>query len=182
MKDLEQTFNQYFNCKPLSELPSIPKQYSYFPDNKMNGQDGLIIEVEPQNGLPWIGIFSFGDFENGKTGIFSHPDPNSVCVISKGRGYIVKANNPSQWMEISAYPIFDAISIRKHNSLIIATNSGLIAYDDKGLKWKTDRLTLDDLKICGLTEDAVTVEGSGLRKESVKFKIEFELGRVFQLS
>ena len=86
----------------------------------------------------------------GMSAVYTHPDARCVCVVSRGDGYIVRVDEPTQWAAIQAHPIFGAVAVPECHLLVFATYSELIAYGADGPMWQTGRLALDELRITGI--------------------------------
>src|SRR5215510_13278272 len=109
------TFPQCYECERLSEIPGrTTLAHYYYPGaTTKGGRDGLLVEVRPERGQPWIGTFAFGDITaNGVSGIFAMPEPHRLCVVSSGAGYLISANEPTAWETIQAIPVIDVRPVR----------------------------------------------------------------------
>ena len=96
-----------FQCKysieALEEL-GAEERYYYPGATTKGGKDGLIVEVISLEGKRWIGVFAFGEISpKGISGIYSMPDPDKFCVVSRGAGYIVSSSDPEDWQEVKNY-------------------------------------------------------------------------------
>jgi len=146
---MDETFAHSYECIQLAEIPSGASPHYYFPGGSVKGgRDGLILEIQPHRGDVWFGTFAYGNVTpNGFTGVLSSPNPHRVCVVSKGSGYFVDVNSPANWEEINAVPILDVRPIASENILVFADFTKLVAYDTRGVKWRTEDISLDGLKI-----------------------------------
>src|SRR5258707_10944268 len=104
------SFTHIYECRQLSESPaSAQSPHYYYPGaSTEGGRDGIVAEVRPENGGPWLGTFAFGQITpRGVSGIFTTPDPQRFCVVAKGQGYLVYAKVPTEWESVRATPIID---------------------------------------------------------------------------
>lgn len=171
------TFQNNYSIKIIEEL-GIGEQY-YFPSaNTQGGKDGLIVEVISSEGKSWIGVFAFGEISpNGLSGLYSTPNPNKFCIVSKGSGYIVSSNNPKDWQEVKAIPIMDVRSIKQQKIIVFADYTELIAYDEVGIRWRTERLAYDSFKIIEVTDYNLKGEFWDIRNEAYKtFEVNLTTG------
>jgi hypothetical protein len=180
--NLDLTFTHQYEIEVVSELPSGAGEQKrfYFPGGvEEGGRDGLLIEVSPRGGESWLGIFAFGyDSPDVVTGIYTYPDSISVCVISAGQGYIVRADEPHVWEEVEAYPILDVRSIPMRQLLLFADFTEIVAYGSGGMVWKTSRLSSDGLKIIEATSDYIRgLAWDAQRQQEVGFLIDVKTGR-----
>ena len=171
-------FDSNYNIEINQDLDSSLPQY-YFPGGmKRGGGDGIIIKIIPISQKPWIGIFAFGEDNNKAiSGIYTTPNPNSICVVSRGAGYIVSANKPEKWEFIKAIPIFTVQLIPVHKIIVFSNYTELIAYDDHGIKWCTERIALDGLKIKGIYDTIIKGEYWDDRNDNYKdFEVDILTG------
>ena len=58
------------------------------------------------------GVFAFGDLTpKGMSGVYTLPNKDKLCVVSKGSGYFVTANNPADWDKVKSIPVMDVRSV-----------------------------------------------------------------------
>ncbi len=167
---IELGFDCSYEFEVLSEIPPTDIPRFYYPGAvPYGGKDGVIVKISPPRKESWLGTFAFGQIApKGLTGVFSTPNVNRLCVVSKGNGYLVSAGEPQDWESIKAIPIIDARSFPKSGIIVFAHFTGLVAYGDKGIRWKTERLSWDNLKIISTTEREITGEFWDIRSESTQ--------------
>jgi hypothetical protein len=173
-------FDHTYECKVVSETSGLEAKRIFYPGPDIEvGHDGLTVNIAPFGGTPWVATFKFGQLSpNGVSGIFSMPNSERICVVSRGDGYVVSANDPCEWEIINAIPVIDVRCSIKHKIILFANFTELVAYDSVGLKWRTDRLTWDNMKLVEMTDDAVTGEFWDIRTESDnRFTVELATGK-----
>jgi hypothetical protein len=153
-------FPTNYDLDPLHELSPREDCY-YFPGGtSIGGKDGLLLKVHPFHGNNWVGIFAFGyPPPTAKTGIYTYPDPDKLCVVSRGKGYIVQVDNPVVWEEIQPFPIIDVHPVPGLDMIIFAGFTRLTAYRREGRAWKTKELSWDGIKITAITSKSLQVVG-----------------------
>jgi hypothetical protein len=152
---IDTTFPQSYQCEWLLETPpTTALPHYYYPGASVQGgRDGVLARIRSECGQEWLGTFAFGGLiQRGVSGIFTTPDPDRLCVVAAGAGYLVSAGTPTSWEEISAVKIFDVRPIPAHDIIVFADYTNLVAYGKTGLKWRTKRLSWDDLKITEVTD------------------------------
>lgn len=153
------TFEGHYSCEVLSDLPSNGLDRFYFPGAQSHGKDGLIVQVTPIRRAPWFGIFSFGEVaKEGVTAIYTMPNPNQLCVVARGEGYLVEAENPVAWQPVRSIPVIDARVILERKIVVFASFTDLVAYGASGIQWRSERLAWDRLSVVGTTSDYLTGE------------------------
>lgn len=158
---MDETFQHSYVIRELTEIPNRPSiQRYYYPGaSPTGGRDGILLEVQPAHGKPWIGVFApSGISPKEVSGIFTTPDPHRVCVVTAGIGYLVSTDDPRIWEDVEVAPIRDVRPVPSHRILVFADFTDLVAYGDSGLKWRTNRLAWDDLTITEITDVAIRGE------------------------
>lgn len=147
------------HCEPkiLSELvPSNIKHFYYPGAIESGGHDGLTVRVNPNKGDAWIGTFASGKFgPKTVSGIFSTPDPARLCVVSEGQAYIVDVTSPTVYETLPLIPIIAVRDSEKHQLLIFANHTELLAIGSNGIAWRTERLSWDGLRLTQITDDVI---------------------------
>ena len=169
MMKVEATFGSNYHLELGGDLVANADIY-YFPGaSQESGKDGVLVEVFNAEGRNWTGVFAFGTFSpKGVTGVYQLPDESRFCVVSRGTGYVVNANDPSDWQQVPLIPILDVRCSAHHELLILANDTELCAYDRKGMRWTTERLSWHDLKIKEVSESEVVAEYWNVRDEAVR--------------
>lgn len=157
---MDTTFPHSYTCEWLSETPGVALAHYYYPGATRNGgRDGVLVEVRPDHGQGWLGTFAFGRVTpKGVSGIFTLPDPNRFCVVSKGEGYIVSAAAPMAWEAVLATPIIDVRPVQARGIIVFASFTELVSYGPTGVDWRTKRLAWDNLRITEVTDTFVKGE------------------------
>lgn len=176
---LDSTFARSYECERLTEIPRGTQPHYYYPGaSPLGGADGILIQVRPQNGKMWLGTFAFGRLTpQGVSGLFTMPDPERFCVVSKGAGCIVSAASPAEWEALCVTPIIDVRSVRAQGIIVFANFTELAAYGPSGIKWRTKRLTWDGLKIVEVTDTSIRGQFWDIRSETIaEFVVDLETG------
>jgi hypothetical protein len=178
-KGMDKTFVSSYACEQLSETPNERLMHYYYPGAYTGGgRDGILAMVRPERGAPWLGTFAFGRIApKGVSGMFAMPNPQQLCVVAKGEGYIVSANAPTEWELVRAIPIIDVRPVRAAGLIIFADFTKLIAYGYEGFKWQTEQLSWDDLRITEVTDTYISGEFWDIRSESIaSFAVDLATG------
>jgi hypothetical protein len=182
MLEVDFVFPHDYTVEEFGELPGtgIPREtLIYFPRPKGRLEhEGEWLSVRAKSGKMWAGVFAFG--HGSLTIVISTPEPNTVCVISKGAGYLVHAEAPEQWEQVGVCPVTDARPIPEHKLLLLSDFTRLAVYGTDGLAWKSPRVCWDDLKITGITSESI--EGTGFDptntlKPRMQFAVDLKTGR-----
>lgn len=87
------------------------------------------------------------------------PDTRSFCVVYKGGGVVVRADDPHETYEIDTYLITGVFVVPKRGVVVFADSTDLTAYNGDGLLWRSGRLALDGVRVEGVEGDALIVHG-----------------------
>ena len=162
----------------LQRHGDLPRYY-YPGANRQGGRDGLLVEIRPDHTARWVGVFGFGDVSTRTvTGVYSMPDPDRICVVARGQGYVVRAAAPELWELVPAVPVTDVVPIPARSLLVFATFTILLAYGDNGVRWRSQRMSSDGLQIRHVSE--TTIDGSGVDAASgsdTHFSLDLATGR-----
>jgi hypothetical protein len=173
-------FEVRFACARLSPNDRRAQHALRFPSSDpTDPNNGLLLEVRPQDGAPWVGFFEGIDPAYELTGCFGWPDPNRVFVMSNGEGYVVNANRPEDWLRLELGPIRGVRRIPAKPYVVVWDFQDLAVYGAVGLLWCLERLSIDDLEITAVTSESVL--GRALEpgaNRMVEFSVDIRTGRV----
>jgi hypothetical protein len=163
---------------PGTGTPSLPVLYFPKPQNRSE-HDGLWLRIKGKDGKPWIGVFAYlYNAPPAWSRVIGSLDPDRVCVIARGAGYIVDSNNPNRWENIAVNPVLDCRILMEHQLIIFAGFTHLAAYNSNGMAWQSPRVCWDELKILRITENII--EGTGYDPTSIgesRFVVDIKTGR-----
>jgi hypothetical protein len=176
---IDLTFDHNYDVTILPETPweVIGHGLIYFPGIA----DGLTVTVEPNVGHPWTGLFVFGGMspDRGVSGVYACPGGDRLFVIAKGGGYLVCADNPSEWEEVRMDPILAVRPIVEEQLIVFADDVNLLAYGSSGVVWKTDRLVMDWLVILNVQPGLIRCSGwDPAAEKDVEVDVDPKTGRV----
>lgn len=183
MLDIDLTYPHSYEVEELRDIPGTGESevpVVYFPRPKSRPEhDGLWLKIRPGNGKSWVGVFAFGyELPSAFSRVLSSPDPDRVCIVSRGAAYIVKAGEAADWEQIPILPVLDVRVIAEHRFLLFADFTRLAAYGGGGLVWQSPRVCWDELKITNVTRDRI--EGVGYDPTNLgqsRFAVDIGTGR-----
>jgi hypothetical protein len=172
-----------YEVDELREMPGTGRldvPVLYFPRPKSRPEhDGLWLKMRAGNGKSWVGVFAFGYASPPAfSRVVSTPDPDRVCIVSRGAAYIVKLDEPDSWEQIPIMPVLDLQLMPEHKLLLFADFTRLAAYGSMGLVWRSPRVCWDELKIIKVSVD--TIEGVGYDPTNLgesRFVVDVRTGR-----
>ncbi|MCL1482098.1 MULTISPECIES: hypothetical protein [unclassified Marinobacter] len=146
-----------FEYRVLSELPGGDTEIVYIP-NKYPGvrRDGVMVKFLPKNGKPWVGIFAFGDMlPKGESQVLSGPGSKHFTIMAEGDAYIASPYNPESIVHVKSCPAIRAIPIPSRNLMLFHDYTELVAYNEKGIAWETERISWDGIEIDEVTDTKI---------------------------
>lgn len=156
--ELDTSFPHRYDAKVTGWHDTL-SDVRYFP-----ARPELIVEVQPKRGQTWKGAFGHrGGGEGFITGLFTCPDPESLCVVCAGEGYLIEAKEPDVSMGVECAPIRFVLPFPSHNVLVFGNFTEFVAYGKAGedflapadVVWRSARLGWDDLEVLRVTEDRI---------------------------
>jgi hypothetical protein len=149
----DESFPHRYSYAPLDAGPGDSgPTYSYPGARTDGGHDGLLVRCHAPGHDPWIGLFASGGW--GARGLYPHPDEQTLCVVADGAGYMVRVDDPTQWMEIEADPVVDVRPLPSQGLLLVSNHSRVVAYGRTGVAWTT-WLPVDGIEFSDITADQI---------------------------
>ncbi|MCK9195225.1 MAG: hypothetical protein M0P19_15275 [Nevskia sp.] len=158
-------FYKNFECDysidVLSEIPSGVRAFC-FPGAVEGGYvEGVTVSIIPRadSNQSWIGTFANGQLSpRAVSYVGACPDPEQLCVIAKGDGYIVNVVRPAEYVEVPIMPIMGVTISQEHELLLMHSFDRVIAWGKSGLSWKTQPISFDGVRFLGINGDILRVE------------------------
>lgn len=175
------SFPHEYEIEPI-ELPPGPSSVPvfYLPMHQIHDTNGVLIKISPKGSGPWIGMFAFGhDLQRGRpSGIFSCPDEKMVCIVAGDRAYAVDSRDPSTCAIIPCTPILGVRAIPNTQLIVFWNFIQIVALGERGLRWKSEKLCSDDLKIEEVTTRSIKGKGwSAPKRAFVEFELDLATGK-----
>lgn len=163
----------YSLVDPVEKLYQFPAQLEE-PD-----RTGVYVRVIPKDASVWIGFFSLGfDSEQVASGIYSCPDPNSLCLAVGGYVYIVNAADPSVWTQVEQRPVVEVRALPELKLLLFTGFTSITAFGEAGPLWTTEKLSWEGITVTEIKEQ--TLYGNGwdaLADKEVPFEVDLLTGK-----
>jgi len=176
------TFPRNYEVRILEAAPPVhpvEKLYHYPVELEEGDRSGAYVRVTPQDGPAWVGFFALG-FDSGQvvSQLCSTPDPDSFCVVVGGYAYVVKAENPAQWLRVEQKPVVDLRMVSQHSLLLFAGFTSITAVGSEGIAWTTERLTWEGLTITEIDGDKLLGHGwDAPADKEVPFEVDLNTGK-----
>lgn len=178
---IDMKFDKNYECQILTEIPNGNYPHFYYPGGQTDGgKDGILVKVIPNHAKAWIGTFAKGNIaSNSLNCILSWVNPDKICIVSLGTGFVVDINSPEKYDELDIDPIFYATSIPERELIIFAGYTYISAYNNEGLFWETERISFDDLQVTNVDDSFITGTYFDIRNnDRSEFKVDLSNGKV----
>ena len=163
----------YSLAHPAEKLYQFPAQI------EEQDRTGVYARVIPKNAPPWVGFFALGfDSEQVANGIYSCPDPDSLCVAVGGYVYIVNAADPSTWVQVEQRPVIEVRALPELKLLLFTGFTSITAFGETGRLWTTEKLSWEGITVTEI--NAQTLNGNGwdaLADQEVPFEVDLLTGQ-----
>jgi hypothetical protein len=176
------TFPHNYEVRVLESAPPvhpIEKLYHYPVELEEGDRSGTFVRVVPKRGPAWVGFFALGfDSDQVVTQVCSSPDPDSFCTVIGGYAYVVKANDPEQWLRVEQRPVVDLRVVSQQGLLLFAGFTTITAVDQSGIAWTTERLSWEGLTITDIKGGRLLGHGwDALADKEVPFEVDLKTGK-----
>ena len=100
------------------------------------GMGGRADHCLPQlHGKPWLGTFAFSRVSpKGFSGTRATLNPERLCVVAPGEGFVVTASAPRTGASLGINPMTDVRTVRTLGIIALAEFTQLWTYGSTGLK------------------------------------------------
>ncbi len=177
--ECDRTFAGEFEFGPAG-LTDVPAERTFwFPGGHRTGEsDGLIVGVQPAGDKPWIGVFADGGLypDGGRSHAVAMPDRRSIVVVSKGTGYRVAVDEPTDWETLPVPIVKPPVSIGYINLVLFLWFTDIVAWGVTGKAWETHTTIADDLEVTGILGSKLFMTGSDPPGTTRSFTVDLTTG------
>ena len=163
----------YSLVHPAEKLHQFPAQL------EEGDRTGLYLRLAPKDSAAWIGFFVLGfESEQVAAGIFSCPDPDWLCAVSGGYGYVVDTTNPERWRQIEQRPVVEVRPVPDLKLLLFAGFTSVTALGESQRLWTTERLSWEGISMTDIRGTILHGVGwDAVKDKEVPFEVDLLTGR-----
>jgi hypothetical protein len=111
------------------------------------------------------------------TGVWAAPDPNWMCALAGGYGYLIDTSEPRRWEQLEYRPVTAIRALPDHGLLVFAGFHSLLAWGPGGKAWQTARLSWEGVRITGIEGDTLIGLGWDLKTDrELEFAVNLKTG------
>lgn len=145
--DFDFTCTANYQVELVKELPGAGQRIVYFPGGSTaGGKDGILLRFRSEH-HDWVGCFAFGHDSYPFTAVFSSPNPDYLCIVSKGAAYWVNAASPEHCQALDFLPVLSIEALPEEGVLLLSDFITLGLLGSDGTVWRSPRLCWDELQI-----------------------------------
>ena len=175
-------FPRNYEVKVLESysLVSPLEKLHHFPAVLDEGdRSGIYVRVTPSKAKMWVGFFAMGfESEHAARGLYSCPDPDSLCVVVGGYAYLVNTLDPEHWMQLEQRPVMDVRPVPEFKLLLFVGATTISAIGASGWLWTTGRLSWEGITISEITQNMLHGTGwDAIKDQEVPFEVDLTTGR-----
>jgi hypothetical protein len=162
----------YSLVNPVEELHQFPARL------EEGDRTGIYLRITPGALPAWVGFFAKGfDSSQVASGIYSCPDPDSLCVVAGGYAYMVKAADPESWVQIEQRPVVLVKPLPELKLLLFVGFTTISGLGESGRLWTTHRLSWEGISIASF--QGTVLHGLGwdmMTDKEVPFEVDLVTG------
>jgi hypothetical protein len=168
-----QVLDSYNLVNPLEKLHQFPTKLDE------GDRTGTYVRVLPANSSAWIGFFALGfDSPDVASGIYSCPDPDWICVVAGGYGYLVNVRDPEQWRQIEQRPIVQVKAVPELKLVIFSGFTSITVLAESQRVWTSERLSWEGISISKIEGTIAYGKGwDAIADKEVPFELDLLTGK-----
>jgi hypothetical protein len=147
---LDPGFPRSWEAEILDKRPLIlPSRHFTYPHQAEEVERGALeVLIRPAGGSPFLATFALGFAEPLlPSGLWTCPAPNDICAVAGGYAYIVDTLAPVTSIHLPFRPVLEVRPLPRHNLLLLAGHTALLAWGSNGEAWQTPRLSAEGLRL-----------------------------------
>jgi hypothetical protein len=180
-----EAWNPKWRARVLATPPMIApaRQFTYplkiAGEEDALGRGALQLLVHPSDGGTFLATCALG-FRSPSmpSEVFACPNPDEMCAVAGGYGYVVDTRQPERCTHLSLRPVVEVLAAPALGLLIFSGFHNLLAWGAEGLAWETGRLSWEGLRLGGVECD--TLHGFGWNMptdKDVAFAVDLRTGK-----
>lgn len=142
-------------------------------------QVALTWEVDVSSGHRWRGIIHADrpPVRAAVTGIFATPDPATMCAVANGDAFLINSGEPGAGTYLSTGgPVVIVASAIEDDVLLLASPWVITAVGSAGLAWRTERLSIESLRLDEIADGWVRGISDPDEEEARNFAVNLRSG------
>lgn len=111
------------------------------------------------------------------TGLWSTPNPDEICAIAGGYGYLIDTVSPGRFTMLPYRPVLEVRSLTEPELILFAGHRNILAWGAQGEAWQSTKLSDEGITITGVKGDILTGLGWNLITDAeTPFELDLKTG------
>lgn len=162
----------------IADHPVGESGYVYAADGA--GARAVAIEVEPWGEPAWLATFAAPEpGVRALTALLGTPASTGLCVVERGTAFLGDVLDPAGFIVVETPgPVVGAEELVLDGLLLLLSPWSIVAVGDEGVRWTTERIAIDGLRIDASDGGWVRGVADPNDDEPRVFSVELASGRV----
>ena len=178
---IDLTFPHEWQAEILAARPLIlPQRHYVYPVQVEEVERGALeVRVLPAGAQPFLATCALGFADPAAaSGVWSCPDPASICIAAGGYAYLIDTRDPAQWQQVEYRPVVEIRPLLDAGLLLFSGFHSLLAWGSAGMVWQTARLSWDGVRITSVEGDRILGLGWDMRSDrEIPFEVDSKTGQ-----
>ena len=178
---IDLTFSHEWQADVLKARPLIlPRRHFVYPLQVEEVERGALeVMIHPAGAEPFLATCALGFADpTAPTGVWSCPDPASICIAAGGYVYLIDTRDPSQWQQVEYRPVTEIRPLQDAGLLLFSGFHSLLAWGRSGAIWQTARLSWDGVRITSIEAGTIAGLGWDMRTDQeIPFEVDVKTGQ-----
>ena len=143
---IDMSFPRRWQAEILDARPLIlPRHHYVYPRAAEEVERGALeVAIRPgtANAEPFLATCALGFRDPAApTGIWSTPEPGTVCAVAGGYAYLIDTNAPEQFTMLPYRPVLEVRAAVEAGLLLFAGHRSILAWGSRGQAWESAKLS-----------------------------------------
>jgi hypothetical protein len=178
---IDLTFAHEWQADVLAARPLIlpPRHFVYPAQVEEVERGALEVMIRPTGAQPFLATCALGFADPAApSGVWSCPDPRSICIAAGGYAYLIDTRDPSQWQQVEYLPVTEVRALPEAGLLIFSGFHSMLAWGSAGAVWQSARLSWDGVRITSIEAETIHGFGWDMRTDQeIPFEVDIKTGQ-----
>jgi hypothetical protein len=178
---VDRSFPAAWTVQVLEKRPLIlPRRHFVYPVEVEEVERGALeLLVRPAEGEGFLATCALGFASPAvPTGVWSCPDPATLCAVAGGYAYMIDTRAPEQWKQVEYRPVTEVRPLVPAGLLLFSSFHSVEAWNEAGRLWQSKRLSWEGLRLGEATATELHGWGWDMRTDTeIPFIVNLETGQ-----
>lgn len=180
MAKVDSSFASEWQVQILAGRPLIlPPRHFIYPAAVEDVERGALeLMVRPARDDSFLATCALGFASPAvPTGVWSCPDPASLCAVAGGYAYVIDTQTPARFQQVDYRPVTEVRPLPEAGLLLFASFHSVEAWGSAGRAWRTQRLSWEGVRLGDVIGQTLQGWGWEMRSDTeVEFTIDLKTG------